>query len=60
MSLLHLPCESSGSTLRPITFTLRLSNSGLSLATVPSSVVQTGVKSFGCENSTAQLSPFQS
>jgi hypothetical protein len=32
---------------------------GLSLATSPSSVVQTGVKSFGCENSTVQLSPIQ-
>ena len=40
-----------------MTFTLRLSNSGLSFATVPSSVVHTGVKSFGCENSTPQLSP---
>ena len=43
-----------------MTFTLRLSNSGLSAATRPSSVVHTGVKSFGCEKSTAQLSPFQS
>ena len=29
-------------------------------ATAPSSVVQTGVKSLGCENSTAQLSPIHS
>ena len=43
-----------------MTFVLRLSNSGLSAATRPSSVVHTGVKSFGCENRTAQLSPFQS
>ncbi len=43
-----------------MTFTLRLSNSGFSAATRPSSVVQTGVKSLGCENSTAQLSPFHS
>ena len=50
-------CESSGSTERPMTLTLRLSNSGLSAATAPSSVVQTGVKSFGWENSTPQLSP---
>ena len=35
-----------------MTLTLRLSNSGLSLATRPSSVVQTGVKSLGCEKST--------
>src|SRR3546814_11923334 len=41
-------------------FTLRLSNSGFSFATSPSSVVQTGVKSLGCENSTAHLSPIQS
>ena len=60
MSFAHSRCESTGSTERPMTFTLRVSNSGFSLATVPSSVVQTGVKSLGCENSTAQLSPFQS
>src|SRR2546423_5101374 len=41
-------------------FTPRRSNSGLILAMYPSSVVQTGVKSFGCENSTAQESPIQS
>ena len=40
--------------------TPRLSNSGFSRAMVPSSVVQTGVKSFGCENSTTQLLPIQS
>src|SRR5690348_15334603 len=39
---------------------LRLSNSGLRRAMVPSSVVQTGVKSFGCENSTPQELPSQS
>jgi hypothetical protein len=39
--------------------TLRLSNSGLILARWPSSVVHTGVKSFGCENSTHQESPIQ-
>jgi hypothetical protein len=60
MSIDHLVWFSTGSTLRPITFTLRLSNSGLSFAIVPSSVVQTGVKSFGCENRMAQLSPIQS
>src|SRR3982074_431487 len=41
-------------------FTPRRSNSGLILAMYPSSVVHTGVKSFGCENSTAQESPIQS
>jgi len=41
-------------------FTPRLSNSGFSRAMVPSSVVQTGVKSFGCENSTPQALPSQS
>jgi hypothetical protein len=45
---------------RPMIFTLRLSKSGLTFAMYPSSVVQTGVKSFGCENSTAQESPIQS
>src|SRR5437764_13545092 len=40
--------------------TPRLSNSGLILAMYPSSVVQIGVKSLGCENSTAQESPIQS
>src|ERR1044071_6014355 len=39
---------------------LRLSNSGFRGAMVPSSVVQTGVKSFGCENSTPQESPSHS
>src|SRR5438477_7930984 len=36
---------------------LRLSNSDFNLAMVPSSVVHTGVKSLGCENRTAHLSP---
>ena len=40
--------------------TPRLSNSGFSFAVYPSSVVQTGVKSFGCENNTAQELPIQS
>src|SRR5215470_17914388 len=43
-----------------MTLMFRLSNSDLSFATEPSSVVQTGVKSFGCENSIAHLSPIQS
>ena len=33
------------------------SKSGFIFANVPNSVVQTGVKSFGCENKTPQLSP---
>src|SRR5437588_688068 len=41
-------------------FTSRLSNSGLIFAMYPSSVVQTGVKSRGCENRTAHESPIQS
>src|SRR5690606_9963601 len=48
------------SRLRPVTLTLRLSKSGLSSATAPSSVVQTGVKSLGWEKSTPQLSPSHS
>src|SRR5215813_7474746 len=59
MSAAHFWWLSTGSTERPIILTPRLSNSGLSRAIVPSSVVQTGVKSFGCENSTAQLLPIQ-
>src|SRR5947209_17967301 len=60
MSLAQPLCESMGSTLRPMIFTLRRSNSGLMRAHSPSSVVQTGVKSLGCENRTPQLSPSHS
>src|SRR3954471_22067254 len=60
MSSDHLAWRSTGSTERPISLTPRLSNSGFSLASAPSSVVQTGVKSLGCENSSAQLLPIQS
>src|SRR5438105_13253473 len=60
MSLAHLVWSSTLSTLRPITFAPRCANCDSRLATAPSSVVHTGVKSFGCENSTAQLSPIQS
>src|SRR5437667_7129200 len=60
MSSDHLACRSTGSTLRPISLTPRLSNSGFNFARAPSSVVQTGVKSFGCENKSAQLLPIQS
>src|SRR4051794_4097425 len=60
MSSAHFEWLSTGSTERPITFTLRRSNSGLMLAKYPSSVVQTGVKSRGWENRTAHESPIQS
>src|SRR5215470_7717802 len=46
MSLAQPACLSTGSTDRPMILK-------------PSSVVQTGVKSLGCENSTAQLLPIQ-
>src|SRR5713226_2221254 len=39
---------------------LRLSNSGFSPAMYPSSVVQTGVKFFGCENRIAHPFPIHS
>src|SRR5207244_12113841 len=60
MSSDHFACLSTGSTLKPISLTPRLSNSGFNFARAPSSVVQTGVKSFGCENRSAQLLPIQS
>src|ERR1700712_2057925 len=60
MSSDHFACLSTGSTLSPISLTPRLSNSPFSFASAPSSVVQTGVKSLGCENSSAQLLPIQS
>src|SRR5687768_10153019 len=60
MSSDHFACLSTGSTLSPISLMPRLSNSGFSFASAPSSVVQTGVKSFGCENRSAQLEPIQS
>src|SRR3981189_2380318 len=57
MSLAHLLWSSTGSADRPMILVLRLSNSDFSLAMAPSSVVQTGVKSLGCENRIAHLSP---
>src|SRR6266581_603794 len=60
MSSDHFAWRSTASTLSPINLTPRLSNSGFSFASAPSSVVQTGVKSFGCENSSAQELPIQS
>src|SRR5215471_10736554 len=41
-------------------FTFLRSNCGFIFAMYPSSVVQIGVKSFGCENKTAHESPIQS
>src|SRR5215212_6545272 len=60
MSAAHRPWLPTGSTLSPMILQLRLENSGSRPAIYPSSVVQTGVKSFGCENRTAQPSPIQS
>src|SRR6266576_381205 len=60
MSPDHFLWLSTGSTESPRILTPRLSNSGLRRAMVPSSVVQTGVKSLGWENSTAQPLPIQS
>jgi len=52
--------SSAESTDRPITLTFLISNAGLIFAMSPNSVVQTGVKSFGCENSTAHEFPIHS
>src|SRR5688500_5416895 len=60
MSRAHSACLSIGSTDSPMTLTPRRANSGSIRAMYPSSVVQTGVKSFGCEKSTAQESPIHS
>src|SRR5262245_57404183 len=49
--------SSTESTERPMILTPRLSNSGLIFAIVPSSVVQTGVKSLGWEKRIAQELP---
>src|ERR1700693_5868674 len=60
MSAAHVAWLLTGSTLNPIILVLRLANSGCSPAMYPSSVVQTGVKSLGCENRIAQPSPIHS
>ena len=60
MSAIQRSCSSAPSTLRPMTLTPRLLHSSSSLAVAPNSVVQTGVKSAGCEKSTHQLSPMNS
>src|SRR5438477_9112436 len=57
MSFDHFLWSSTGSADSPMIFVLRRSNSLFIFAMVPSSVVHTGVKSLGCENSTAHLSP---
>src|SRR5262245_31592202 len=57
MSFAQRLWSSTGSADRPMIFTPRLSNSAFMRAIVPSSVVHTGVKSLGWENSTAHLSP---
>ena len=54
MSNSHRRWDSTGFTDNPMTLVPRRSNSPLSLATAPSSVVQTGVKSAGWLNSTPQ------
>jgi len=60
MSAVQRLCESTSSTLTAIILTFRLSNSPFIFAASPSSVVQTGVTSFGWEKRIAHLSPIQS
>ena len=60
MSRDHAAWSLTPSTLMPSTLQLRFANSGCSAATLPSSVVHTGVKSFGWENRMAHPSPIQS
>src|SRR5579864_2126581 len=60
MSACHFRWSLTGSTLSARIFVLRLANSGCNLAIAPSSVVQTGVKSLGCENKIAQPFPIHS
>src|SRR5260370_25845580 len=60
MSLFLFTRRPPESTLRPMILQLRFSNSGFSPAMYPSSVVQTGVKFFGCENRIAQPLPIHS
>src|SRR5258708_9774467 len=60
MSLAHLLWSLTGSIERPMILVFLLSNSGFNFAMYPSSVVHTGVKSFGCEKRIAHLSPIHS
>lgn len=55
MSTIQSRCEAALSHDNAIGLTPRCRNSGISLATRVSSVVQTGVKSAGCENRIAHL-----
>ena len=55
MSLTHFICFSTGSQESPITFTFLFLKSSVWAASELSSVVQTGVKSAGCENRTPHL-----
>lgn len=55
MSLIQPLCLSTGSQESAITLVFLFLNSSFSLATSPSSVVHTGVKSAGWENSTPHL-----
>src|SRR5688500_550861 len=57
MSLAQRVWSSTGSAERPMILAFLLSNSAFIFAMVPSSVVQTGVKSLGWENRTAHPSP---
>merc|ERR550539_604658 len=59
MSSIHPMWDSTSSQERAISLTPLLVNSPLSFWTLPSSVVQTGVKSAGWENRIAQLSASQ-
>ena len=60
MSFAHFAWSSTGSIERPMILVFRLSNSDLMRAMYPSSVVHTGVKSFGWEKSTPHESPSHS
>ena len=60
MSPIQLLCDGTSSTLTAMTLQLRFSNSAFVFATKPSSVVHTGVKSFGWDMSTHHLSPIHS
>src|SRR5690554_5057587 len=53
-------CELKSLTLTKITLVFLLSNSSFNCAVRPSSVVQIGVKSAGCENKIAQPLPIHS
>src|SRR2546423_1519735 len=55
MFLIHAMCAGTESTERPISCTLRFLNSSERLANSTNSVVQTGVKSAGCEKRTTHL-----